>query len=364
MPGFNYDLVGNLTSDATTGLNAMVYDAENRLTSYTKAGVTTQYRYDGDGRRVKKVETTGTTVFVYNAAGQLVAEYIDANQSGTVTMSYLTTDHLGSTRVVTDGAGGVKARYDYLPFGEEIESSIGGRSSVAGYGASDGIRQKFTGYERDSESGLDFAQARYYSSAQGRFTSPDPALASIDVSNPQTLSRYTYCLNNPLAYVDPDGLEELKVGSWKDLSEEQQRLFTTYVQNEYAQEVDLGDPTTFAENLWNASAAAANGETYSGETTSRLLDQSQLTTFAAVTHMLESKGVIEEIASITAINGEKQQADFAIHGELKDSNSAAKIEKVFSTKIQSFMKELDKPVCGLLNATPFFRSNRWLGLTH
>jgi uncharacterized protein RhaS with RHS repeats len=82
------------------------------------------YSYDCDGRRVKKIEATaGTTVFVYDVATRLIAEYHSdpvpppAGGGGT---SYLTTDHQGSTRVVTDSSGNVKARYDYLPFGEEI----------------------------------------------------------------------------------------------------------------------------------------------------------------------------------------------------------------------------------------------------
>jgi RHS repeat-associated protein len=221
--GFNYDAVGNLTSDPTTAINAMVYDAENRQTSYTKAGVTTNYSYDGDGRRVKKVDSTGTTVFVYNAASQLVAEYSDAGGSGTATMSYLTTDHLGSTRVVTDGTGAVKARHDYVPFGEEIGSNTGGRDGVTGYAAVDSTRQRFTSKERDTESGLDYFGARYYSSAQGRFINPDEFTGGpddlyyfaddasdnptfyADIFDPQTLNKYQYCLNNPLRYVDPDG---------------------------------------------------------------------------------------------------------------------------------------------------------------
>jgi RHS repeat-associated protein len=206
LTGFNYDAVGNLTSDPTTAINGMVYDAENRQTSYTKAGVTTQYRYDGDGRRVTKIDSTGTTVFVYNAAGQLVAEYTDAGTSGTVTMSYLTSDHLGSTRVVTDGTGAVKARHDYLPFGEEIGSNIGGRDGVTGYVSSDSTRQKFTGKERDGESGLDYFGARYLSSAQGRFTSVDPIMIKIDrVFDPQRLNLYAYVRNNPLLFTDPNG---------------------------------------------------------------------------------------------------------------------------------------------------------------
>jgi RHS repeat-associated protein len=66
----------------------------------------------------------------------------------------------------------------------------------------------FTGKERDAETGLDYFGARYMSSAQGRFTSPDPLLASGRVENPQTWNRYAYVLNNPLRLIDRTGLYE------------------------------------------------------------------------------------------------------------------------------------------------------------
>jgi RHS repeat-associated protein len=118
---------------------------------------------------------------------------------------------LGSTRAVTDaqgnahsnnGAGGT--RHDYLPFGEEIQGGASLRTVIQGY-VSAGVRQKFTGYEHDPETGLDYAQARYYASAQGRFTSVDPLMASARSSNPQTWNRYVYTLNNPVRLVDPSG---------------------------------------------------------------------------------------------------------------------------------------------------------------
>jgi len=66
-----------------------------------------------------------------------------------------------------------------------------------------------TGKERDSESGLDNFGARYNASSLGRFMSPDPLMASATVYNPQTWNRYTYALNNPLKFIDPDGLKEV-----------------------------------------------------------------------------------------------------------------------------------------------------------
>lgn len=64
----------------------------------------------------------------------------------------------------------------------------------------------FTGKERDAETGMDYFGARYFSGAQGRFTSPDPLLSSGRPDNPQSWNRYAYVLNNPLRYTDPSGL--------------------------------------------------------------------------------------------------------------------------------------------------------------
>jgi RHS repeat-associated protein len=215
-----YDNAGNQTYDAAS--SGFSYDAENRQISSNVGGTSVSYSYDGDGRRVKKVVGTNTTVFVYNVSSQLIAEYTSGAPSGSGT-SYLTSDHLGSTRVVTKADGSVKARYDYLPFGEELLSGIGSRTTGMGYSVADSTRQKFTQKERDNESGLDYFLARYYSSAQGRFTSPDEFAGGpddlfdftetassnptfyADLANPQSLNKYQYAYNNPLRYVDPNG---------------------------------------------------------------------------------------------------------------------------------------------------------------
>jgi len=69
------------------------------------------------------------------------------------------------------------------------------------------VGQKFTGKERDAETGLDFFGARYMSSAQGRFTSPDGPFNDQDPSDPQSWNLYAYTRNNPLIFVDPNGRE-------------------------------------------------------------------------------------------------------------------------------------------------------------
>src|SRR5260370_5551326 len=128
-------------------------------------------------------------------------------QSGTgVDLRWMVTDQLGTPRMIFDQSGDLAnvSRHDYLPFGEELFS--GTRTTALGYTNGDGARQKFTQKERDNETGLDFFQARYYSSSQGRFTSVDPViLKKARWFDPQRLNLYTYGRNNPLKYVDPTG---------------------------------------------------------------------------------------------------------------------------------------------------------------
>jgi RHS repeat-associated protein len=208
-----YDSAGNMTHDSVGRIFS--YDGENRQQTFDGGlGNTAQYVYDGDGKRIKKIQGGATTLYVYNAFGNLIAEYSDHPSSSGGT-TYLTTDHLGSTRVVTDASKQVKSRHDYLPFGDEISSGYGNRNTITGYNAQGGIanlnlKQKFTAKERDAESNLDYFGARYFSGAQGRFTSPDPLLNSGRPTNPETWNRYAYTLNNPLRYTDPNGLWEFR----------------------------------------------------------------------------------------------------------------------------------------------------------
>jgi RHS repeat-associated protein len=163
-----------------------------------------EYWYDGDGRRVRKhVPSTGeVTVFVYDASGKLIAEYSTIVETTNAKVGYVTNDHLASPRINTDENGAVTSRHDYHPFGEEIAASE--RTTGLGY-VEDTVRKQFTGYERDDETELDFAKARYFASSHGRFSSPDDFLNDTDNIDPQSWNLYVYVRNNPLRYVDPDG---------------------------------------------------------------------------------------------------------------------------------------------------------------
>jgi RHS repeat-associated protein len=97
---------------------------------------------------------------------------------------------------VTNASGIPCYKADFLPYGLE--------NTPSGFTNSCSTNYKFTGYERDTETGNDYAFARYYSQKEERFLSPDPLNG--DVSDPQKLNKYTYARNNPTNLTDPSGM--------------------------------------------------------------------------------------------------------------------------------------------------------------
>ena len=197
--GFTYNASGDLTDDAT---NAYTYDAEQRLTSAT--GVT--YTYDGRDLRVKKSSGTiywrgypGDSVSESDLSGNITSDYIffDAFRAARIDSSgnvyYYLADKLGSTRAITTSSGAICYSADFTPFGGQIAFS---NTCPQNY--------KFTGYERDSETGLDYAFYRHYSPRLGRFLQPD--VLGGGLAAPQSFNRYAYALNDPCTITDPLGL--------------------------------------------------------------------------------------------------------------------------------------------------------------
>jgi RHS repeat-associated protein len=202
--GWNYDAAGNVAQVGSMS-RSFTYDVENRQVTATINGNAAAYTYDGDGRRVTKTSGGLTTVYVYDAGGELAAEYGSADSNGTVSV---TTDALGSTRLTTNGSGALVENHDYLPFGQDLWAGTAGRDSTFPPvpAVATELKPGFTSKERDAETGLDYFGARYMSSAQGRFTSPDPSRLSAFIDNPQTWNMYSYAYNNPLRFVDKNGM--------------------------------------------------------------------------------------------------------------------------------------------------------------
>jgi RHS repeat-associated protein len=122
------------------------------------------------------------------AGGQLLATY-DPNG-----LHFYLTDWLGSRRVQTDYEGVVEQTCANLPYGNGVTCGPNPAEEL------------FAGLERDSESGLDHAMYRQYSSTFGQWTTPDPYAGSYDWTNPQSLNRYAYVNGSPLGAMDPSGL--------------------------------------------------------------------------------------------------------------------------------------------------------------
>jgi len=198
--GYSFDVSGNMLND---GLNNLTYDAENCLTGASAAS----YTCDAHGIRVKKVAGT-TTVYVFSGS-QGIAEYdngaavsspsreyiylggrLIATIQGTSTV-YHHSDHL-SVRTTSDVNGTKIGEQGHYPYGEPWYSSNTTTKFI------------FTSYERDSESGNDYAMARYYVNRFGRFCSADPVMGSI--ADPQSWNRYAYARNNPVNFTDPSGM--------------------------------------------------------------------------------------------------------------------------------------------------------------
>jgi RHS repeat-associated protein len=120
--------------------------------------------------------------------------------SQTTVVEYYHLDALGTVRAVTNQAGAVVERHDYLPYGEEWCGTAVCSSPTQGQPL------RFTGKERDAETGLDYFGARYYGSKIGRFTTTDPVYTwQENLLDPQRWNRYAYARDNPLRYTDPDG---------------------------------------------------------------------------------------------------------------------------------------------------------------
>lgn len=182
-------------------------------------------------------------------------------------LKYILTDLQGSARALMDNSGSgsstIVTRHDYLPFGEEIWAGSGLRTTTQKYAVTDKARQRYALTERDEATGLDHTLFRKYDSFAGRWTSPDPLAGSI--TNPQSLNRYTYTMNDPVNSVDPKGLCTFKIqimgtfgdASLQDIKDEITRIFDGTGHKVVFGPKDTADGGTFTVNFANSFPAAA-----------------------------------------------------------------------------------------------------------
>ncbi len=214
---YTYDADGNMTSDPYRGVRTISYDISDHIAKLDSDSAVVSFGYLASGVKMsRKVETSSDTVLL-EYVGNVVMEdgkmkyllvdggYIDFT-SGTPVYMYYFKDHLGSNRVVASQSGSVEQVNHYYPYGLSFpldsHTSSGSDSSGPSAGGDD-QPWKYSGNELMSLGGLsvyDF-NARTYDQSLGRFLSIDPL-----AENYYSVSPYAFCSNNPVNFVDPDGM--------------------------------------------------------------------------------------------------------------------------------------------------------------
>jgi RHS repeat-associated protein len=221
------DSAGNTTADATQNVS-FTYRDHNRMSTASVGGVLqADYRYNGHGQRVKKLEATGSSrkfIYHYGVNGELIGESV-YNSGGTLieehdyiwletlplaqaeqtfsggmlsgnTLVYIHADQLNTPRLATDGSGTVVWRWDSDGFG------IGAADLDPDSDTNEvNVRLRFPGQHLDEETGLHYNYFRDYDPVTGRYVESDP------IGLDGGLNTYLYANGNPLRFTDPFGLD-------------------------------------------------------------------------------------------------------------------------------------------------------------
>jgi len=206
-----YDANGNLVGDGT---RTFEWDARDQLTAISFGAHRSEFTYDGEQRRVRVVEKENGVIgsdHRYLWCGLTLCQELD-NSGQTPTLSffregysegvvpyYYVSDHLGSIVALTDGAGSIRARYDYDPYGRQTKVT-GDKDAEFG----------FTGHHIHRITGIDLTLHRAYDSSLGRWFSEDPSGFS------EGTNLYAYVQNKPIGALDPLGLQSVGSGAPPD----------------------------------------------------------------------------------------------------------------------------------------------------
>ncbi len=230
-----YDMHGNVTKKFDNQENiycVFEYDADNKLVYAEKYKndsllLKARYTFDGLGRRIEKEVTKGSVVvrksYVYNGDDVLL-EYNTSDSTPVETARYIGTgdiddnlvaikngkpffyhkDHLGSVVAITNDVGEIVQKNQYSSFGKILSIKDKNRKEIGIEGATE-KSFAYTGREWDEEIDLYYYRARHYDPQIGRFVQKDPIGLEAGDSN-----FYRYVNNNPLNWVDPNGLARCK----------------------------------------------------------------------------------------------------------------------------------------------------------
>lgn len=247
---FGYDANGNTT---TRNQWRYTWDAAGRMTSATDGSTLVSFTYDPFGRRIGKTVNGVTTSYVYDNANIIASmtngevstfvhglgtdEHLAMVQAGQPYFYH--TDGLGSITRITDSVQAVVATYSYDSFGNSTVTDTLCLDQPFTY----------TGREWDKETGLYYYRARYYDANVGRFIQKDP------IGFKGGINVYAYVQNNPVNFIDPDGLEYRVIGT---------RMGVPMVLDTNTGQVTVGFPNNYVDPITSAvkDAPRAAGQCY------------------------------------------------------------------------------------------------------
>ena len=243
---YAYDANGNTLSKSKAGVTTeFLYNIRNQLGEVRQeTSVLGRYGYDAEGMRILKIGDDGRRQYTYdqlsviteaNESNATVSKYdygldqlvsLDNTSEG---RSFFHLDFLGSTANLTETVGSTRQSILYDAWGNERDR-IGTSAN----------KFTFTGHEKDEETGLIYAKARFYDPDIGRFLTQDDVTGRAD--SPPSLHRYYYVHQNPLFFVDPTGNVALIQKIRKKMRQFQEDIIDWAVEDEEQKDRHKKDP--------------------------------------------------------------------------------------------------------------------------
>lgn len=288
---FQYNANGDQVSGSLNGNRNIAYTSYSKPLTIKAPKADVSFLYDANQQKLVRIDKTATTYYLGNYeevitdnGKSIITEqkaYIGPNtihikredssdsKKSTTEIYEALHNNLGSVTDIIDANANVIQHFSYSPFGEQKQTK--------GTIPSHPITNKgFTGHETIVDANLIHMEGRIYDPIIGRFLSADPLVQ--DPSNSQCLNRYSYCINNPLAFTDPtgfsflgdlwDGIKDIASAVWDGIKSVGTAIWNgvkSILKNPYvatAIGIAIGAVTYGLGFSWVATAACMSG--YSG----------------------------------------------------------------------------------------------------